>query len=270
MTGDTSRAVPTWGGSLAVHGLLPSRDARIPPFVLVHGAANAARVWTYWQPALAAAGVASYAVDLRGHGDSAPTDLSGTSMHDYADDVCAVLEQLARPAIVVGWSMGGLAAMLAAERGGVAGCVGLAPSAPALRVDASIRLRYGEFGSEEYGITSMDPARQPAMPDLDGEEREVALASLCRESRYARDERAAGVVIESLPCPLLIVTGTADAQWPRSRYNELHLPADYRSAEGASHWGLVLNKRVLAALVPEVLTWARSTVFGESAVVTER
>jgi pimeloyl-ACP methyl ester carboxylesterase len=266
----TSRAVPTRHGSLAIHARLPSHDSRLPPFLLVHGAANSARGWTYWQSALADEGVDPYAIDLRGHGDSTPADLSGASMRDYADDVRAVLEQVARPAIVVGWSMGGLAAMLAAERAGAVGCIGLAPSVPAVQVDGTVELRHTEFGPQEYGITGADPDDQPAMPDLDREECAIALASLCRESRYARDERAAGVVIETLPCPLLIVTGTRDAQWPRARYDHLHLPAVYRSAEGASHWGLVLNRRVLASLVPEVVGWAREIVFGEGAVATDR
>ena len=93
------------------------------------------------------------------------------------------------------------------------------------------------------------------MPDLNEQERIVALNSLGRESRYARDERQRGIVIESLPCPLLIVTGTLDRQWPRERYADLHLPAEYMVAEGASHWGLVLNDRVLSTLVPDVSAW---------------
>jgi hypothetical protein len=93
------------------------------------------------------------------------------------------------------------------------------------------------------------------MPDLDREEREIALASLCRESRYARDERAAGVILPSLPCPLLVVTSTGDTQWPGSRYDGLHLPAERLSVDGASHWGLVLNRRLVGVLVPQVVTW---------------
>ena len=93
------------------------------------------------------------------------------------------------------------------------------------------------------------------LADLDAEERTVALVSLADDSRLARDERRAGVVVRSLPCPLLIVTGTADAQWPRSSYDGLWLAADYMEAEGASHWGLVLNRRVLATLVPRVAAW---------------
>src|SRR5262245_41894859 len=93
------------------------------------------------------------------------------------------------------------------------------------------------------------------MPDLDHDERRIALASLGRESRLARDERQRGIIIEALPCPLLIVTGTRDRAWPRERYNNLWLTADYLSVEGASHWGLVLQRRGLSSMIPEVLRW---------------
>ena len=72
---------------LGVTATLPDRDSARPPIILVHGAANAALVWTFWQQELAEAGWASYAIDLRGHGRSAPSDLSRTSMDDYAADV---------------------------------------------------------------------------------------------------------------------------------------------------------------------------------------
>jgi hypothetical protein len=151
--------------------------------------------------------------------------------------------------------MGGLVAMIAASTGEFAACVGLAPSVPARAVDTTLPLREGEFGPEEYGITSFDPADQAEMPDLDREEREVALASVGRESRFARDERKRGIVIESLPCPLLIVTGTSDRQWPRERYDGLWLEADYAAVDGASHWGMVLSRRALTAMLPDVLGW---------------
>jgi hypothetical protein len=93
------------------------------------------------------------------------------------------------------------------------------------------------------------------MPDLDREERLIALASLGLESRLAKDERKAGIVVESLPCPLLLVTGTADKAWPAERYQGLWLKADHLSVEGASHWGLVLNRRALATLIPAASRW---------------
>lgn len=246
---------------IAVHTLLPSEPPLRPPLVLIHGAANSAGVWTYWQAMLALRGFASHAIDLRGHGASDAEDLSTTNMSDYTDDAVTFTETLETAPILIGWSMGGLVAMMAAERlgrGHVRACVGLAPSTPARRADASVPLRSGEFDAAEYGITCVDPSDQPAMPDLDRDERVIALASLGRESRYARDERAAGVVIDALPCPLLIVTGTSDTQWPRSRYDDLHFPAEHLSVDDASHWGLVLNRRALPTMLPRIEAWILS------------
>lgn len=241
----------------AVLEKLPAASSDQPPIVLVHGAANSATVWTYWQEALAQAGFASYAVNLRGHGRNEHDDLSNTSMHDYVDDVRSCVEQLDRKPVVMGWSMGGLIAMMTAPAGGAVACVGLAPSTPAREQDSSIEIRQGEFGPEEYGVTSADPADQPAMPDLNIRERQIALASLGRESRRARDERKAGIVIESLPCPLLIVTGSNDRQWPARKYDELWLDAYYHEIDSASHWGLVLSQRALAKTLPLVTEWVR-------------
>jgi len=240
---------------LSVTAVLPDGSTDLPPIVLIHGAANASAVWLYWQRALAAAGWPSYALDLRGHGNSTAIDLSQTRMADYAADAQTVLDQLNRPVVVMGWSMGGLVALMAATAGSVCACVGLAPSTPAQAVDAAVVRRTGEFGPEEYGITSENPDNQPAMPDLDLEERRVALSSLGRESQLARDERKAGVVVASLPCPLLIVAGGKDTQWPRSRYNNLWLPVEHLEAPLASHWGLVLSRQTVVDLAPRVVAW---------------
>ena len=209
---------------------LPAVSTDRPPIILVHGAANSALVWTYWQQALADAGWASYAIDLRGHGTSPPLDLSRTSMRHYAADVVSLAGRLARPPIILGWSMGGLVGMMACEASRLLlRAWGWRRSTPARsRGPGRYGCASGVFTAEEYGITSDDPDEQPAMPDLDREERSIALASLGSESRFARDERQRGIVIESLPCPLLIVTGTDDQQWPRERYDDLQLPAGTR------------------------------------------
>ena len=245
---------------LAVATVLPDVQTTNPPIILVHGAANSAAVWTHWQRELATRGWPSYAIDLRGHGRSDPVDLSKTSMDDYAQDVMSLASQLSGPPVVAGWSMGGLVAMMVAASVDMAACVALAPSAPSRRADTSVALRVGVFGPEEYGVTSDDPEDQPEMADLDLDERRLALASLGLESRYARDERTAGVVIDSLSCPLLLVTGTGDRSWPRERYDDVGLGAIHLTVEGASHWGLVLNRRALSTTVPAVLRWLAGVV----------
>lgn len=240
-----------------LHATSSRASSNRPPVVLVHGAANGSAVWRYWQEALVERGWSSHALDLRGHGRSEGS-VDGATMSDYADDVVAFVERLPETPVLVGWSMGGLVALMVAARGHARACVALAPSAPAERRDEGVEIRPGVFGAEEYGITSRDPADQPAMPDLDIEERSIALASLSPESRTARDDRKAGIVIEALPCPLLVVTGSEDRDWPRSAYDGMRLPADYIDVGDASHWGLVLNRRVLPHLADRVTDWLQA------------
>jgi len=78
-----------------------------PAFVLVHGLASNARLWDGVGLALAEAGFASIAVDLRGHGRSDKPD-DGYDMDTVTDDLLALIdaEGLDRP-IVAGQSWGG-------------------------------------------------------------------------------------------------------------------------------------------------------------------
>ena len=228
--------------------------------LLIHGAASTSLIWGYWQRELALRGWSSVALDLRGHGRSAPVDLSRVSMSDYESDVRSTMASLTQPLVLIGWSMGGLVALMAARHGGAAACVCIAPSAPAREREHAHPLRTGTFGPEEYGIVSRDPADQPTMPDLDLEERKLALSALGAESRLARDDRRAGVAIRSVECPVLIVTGSADEAWPRSRYDDLPFEVAFIESEGASHWGLMLNRRLLPAVASSVSTWLEQTL----------
>jgi pimeloyl-ACP methyl ester carboxylesterase len=235
------------------------QSTRRQHIILVHGAANSSAVWQFWEQELAMLDWTTHAVDLRGHGAGPTADLSRVSMQDYADDVGQLANQFSPEPVLIGWSMGGLVALMVAAQGLASACVALAPSLPSLHVDESVRLRSGIFDSREYGIVSRDPADQPAMPDLDLEERQVALNSLGRESRLARDERKRGIIIRHLPCPLLVVTGELDTNWPRESYAGLHLSAEFLAVEACSHWGLVLNRRALTRLVPIVSDWISRT-----------
>lgn len=197
----------------------------------------------------------SHAIDLRGHGSGPDADLSVTTMRDYADDVATAAQRLDPKPIVMGWSMGGLVALMLAARGLATACVGLAPSAPSRALDDAVPLRTGVFDSREYGIVSLDASHQPEMPDLDSEERSIALRSLGVESRLARDERKRGIVLEDLSCRLLIVTAEWEGDRQQVDYAGLRLSADYLSVAACSHWGLVLNRRALRQVVPAVDRW---------------
>lgn len=78
--------------------------ARPLPVVLVHGAWHGAWCFAALQDALDRRGVASYAVDLPGHGAST---LPLGDMHGDARHVAEVLARIGRPAVLVGHSYGG-------------------------------------------------------------------------------------------------------------------------------------------------------------------
>ena len=84
------------------------RDA--PPLLFVHGAFCGAWIWAEsLMPALADAGWTTLAVSLRGHGksDGAET-LRNAGMDDFVADVLSVMDELPRPPVLIGHSMGGM------------------------------------------------------------------------------------------------------------------------------------------------------------------
>lgn len=86
-----------------------------PPLVLLHGIGSSAYTWRPVAPRLARH-YHLYAVDMRGHGDSAKPD-TGYLLDDYAEDLDALLDalELDRP-YVLGHSLGSLTALTWASR----------------------------------------------------------------------------------------------------------------------------------------------------------
>ncbi len=86
-----------------------SRESKTP-LLFVHGMWHAAWCWEEnFLPYFAQNNHASYAVSLRGHGKSEGRNrLRWTSLTEYATDVAAVVEQIGRPPVLIGHSMGGM------------------------------------------------------------------------------------------------------------------------------------------------------------------
>ena len=101
------------------------------PILMAHGAFCGGWVWDRFAAPFRAAGHAVIAPDLPGHGANDPADAAlGQSMADYADALAATAAALPAPPVLVGHSLGGLAAAMAAMRTQTAGLVLLAPSPP--------------------------------------------------------------------------------------------------------------------------------------------
>ena len=84
------------------------------PVILLHGGGQTRHAWRHAARDLVLAGRRVISLDLRGHGDSAWSEDSDYSFDAFAGDVRAVIGHCPQPPALVGASLGGLSAMLAA------------------------------------------------------------------------------------------------------------------------------------------------------------
>ena len=227
-----------------------------PQLLLIPGAAHTKHIWNFWQNELDSSGWSSCALNLRGHGKCDKTNLSSTSIYDYLEDVRTASAQMKLPPVLVGWSMGATVALLAASEGIGSACVALDPSMPVRTADQSVKLRHTEFDPDTWNITVDEPDVHPLMPDLNHEERRVIVKSLCRESQLALDEQSKkGIVIENISSPVLVVRSTMGEQFEKGKFDSVWFKIDQLEMESTSHWGLVLNRRVLSREIEQILEW---------------
>ncbi|MCZ8019376.1 alpha/beta hydrolase [Novosphingobium sp.] len=114
MTGETIR-IPIAGGLTLAADIAGPRGA--PTVILGHGGGQTRHSWDKAEQQLAAAGYFAINYDLRGHGDSDWSTDGDYSLEARADDLAAVAAQGSRPYALVGASLGGITAMVAASRG---------------------------------------------------------------------------------------------------------------------------------------------------------
>jgi pimeloyl-ACP methyl ester carboxylesterase len=88
-------------------------DDAAPPVLLMHGGGQTRHAWGSTARALGEAGWRAISLDLRGHGDSGWAHNGDYSFTTFAADCVAVCDQLGTPPVLVGASLGGVAAILA-------------------------------------------------------------------------------------------------------------------------------------------------------------
>lgn len=88
-------------------------DDRDWPVLLMHGGGQTRHAWGKTAQVIAGHGWRAVSLDLRGHGDSEWALNGDYSFTAYAADCVAVVDQLGRPPVLVGASLGGVTAMLA-------------------------------------------------------------------------------------------------------------------------------------------------------------
>ncbi|WP_225637083.1 alpha/beta fold hydrolase [Streptomyces solaniscabiei] len=204
-----------------------------PLIVLAHGMGDSRAAYRAVIPALVAAGHRVAAVDLRGCGESS-VDWPAWSRTDIAGDLLAVIRHLGGPAVVVGHSVSGGAATIAAaqEPSLVTAVVELAPFTrkQSLRLgDLRVRrfrrgmlrlLGAGALGSVPIWRSYLDVA-YPGVKPAHWAERLGRIDALLREPGRMKAMQAmgrsaptdAGARLADVRCPVLVVMGTLDPDW---------------------------------------------------------
>lgn len=235
-----------------------------PLVVLAHGMGDTRRSYRFLVPGLVAAGYRVANVDIRGCGESS-VEWDGYSRTDIAGDLVALIRHLGGPAVVVGQSISGGAATIAAATAPelVVGVVELAPftrKQPMLDVSGLLRspsYRKGFTRLAQVLATGSLPAwtryldlAVPTKPaDWDAElVRTVAtmseagrmkvLQKMCQTSPVD-----AGAQLADVRCPVLVVEGSADPDWTDPRAEGERILADLPEGlgelaviEGAGHY----------------------------------
>lgn len=156
-------------------------------------------------------------------------DVAHATMSDYTDRVLAAVGS--QPAVLCGWSMGGLVAMMAAHLCQPTAVVVIEPSVPAQidGGDPDWPLEAGPYDAEStYG---------PSVPGMRHRP----------ESLLARGERKRGISVPTIACPLLVVAGR-DYVATRGRPVAEHYGAELMEFPELSHVQLVVDRRVRDAV----------------------
>jgi pimeloyl-ACP methyl ester carboxylesterase len=251
-----------------------------PLVVLAHGMGNTRDAYRFVAPRLVAAGYRVAATELRGCGESS-AQWPSYSRTDIAGDLVALVRHLGGPAVLVGHSISGGAATIAAAQAPelVSGVVELAPFTRAQTVrlgDLRVRryrrgllllARAALLGSVPAWLRYLElatPGRRPAdwtawLAGIEADLRRPGrMAVLKRMGQSAPTD--AGAQLGNVGCPVLVVEGSLDPDWvdPRAEGEAVvaALPdglGRLEVVEGAGHYPHVQHPDEVVSLVVEFL-----------------
>jgi pimeloyl-ACP methyl ester carboxylesterase len=264
-----------------------------PLVVLAHGIGDSRSSFRFIAPALAAAGYRVATIDIRGCGDSS-LGWDGYSRTDIAGDLVAVVRHVGGPAVIIGQSISGGAATIAAAMAPdlITGLIEVAPFTRAVSYPIGGLLGVARYrrGTVLLGRTvlmgslaswkkyldlayptkpadwSVESARIDAKLSEPG--RMKALQAMCRSQ-----PTDAGAQLKGVRCPVLVVEGSLDPDFANPRTEGEKVVADLPAGlgelvvlEGAGHYPHAqIPEELLAVVLPFLARTARTARTAENA-----
>ena len=236
---------------LYIESWLPERRSRRRPLYLLHGELGGSWLWERYLGYFAQRGWEGHALNLRAHFWSETDELEKLDLASYTADAEAGLIALGRLAVVIGHGMGGLLAMLLAQRQPVHAMVLISPGLPRpIRPEAPAhmtRLVPPIFRRELIGWAGAVDQIQRQSTDLTL--RDVARVQhlMGAESGAARRQMLEGTSADRdilAGIPTLVIGGGKDRQFPEQESERLAewLGAEYQPFGAHSHYGLVIGE----------------------------